>query len=148
MAQMLRLFPNSSPAEIHTKIWMPLADSWLLWYEKVTTSSKSSAEKSSHSKLICWDGSWEQSGWHRDEDWATGVSRVDHKIRMQHPWWASPCVQPCLPHPLNTPRAGKSVWFIYRNSSNCSHRIWLWIGPCLLWGLGSVFNGTGKKILQ
>lgn len=38
---------------------MSLADSWLL-YEKVITSSKNPAEESSHSELICWDGSWEQ----------------------------------------------------------------------------------------
>lgn len=73
------------------------------------------------------------------------------EIRMQHPWWTSPCVQPCLPHPPEYSQGWKS-WsdsFSAQGtlpvSSNCSHRIWLWTGPCLLWGLWSVFNRTGKK---
>lgn len=64
-----------------------------------------------------------------------------------------PVSSPAFLTPLNTPRDGRAdlTRFLHRElslqhvSSNCSHRIWLWTGPCLLWGLWSVFNRTGKK---
>lgn len=86
-------------------------------------------------------------GWHRDEDWATAVSGAGHRNQDAAPLGGS-ALPPSPPWALQGWEVDLIHWqelFLQHMSSNCSHSIWLWTGPCLLWGLWSVFNETRKK---
>lgn len=141
----VRSFPHSSPTETHTKIngRRPSALSWPLWYDKVTTSSKSPAEKTSHSKSICRDGNPQQSSQRvqGDGDWPSGLSGAGHgKRSTASPRGQSPRAALPSPPAWTLSAMGKLTWFVFCAGyssgrvclRNCSHGTCLWIGPCLL----------------